>query len=108
MVAIKIAAILIFVIGAAHAVNTANWHPSCPTAIPGMLTGAAIVFFTYIGFDSVSTAAEECKQSAARYAGRDHRDARHLRGALYRGGAGADRHRELANARTPTRRSPTR
>ena len=61
MVAIKIAAILIFVIGAAHAVNTANWHPFLPHGYSGMLTGAAIVFFTYIGFDSVSTAAEECK-----------------------------------------------
>jgi APA family basic amino acid/polyamine antiporter len=61
MVGIKIAAILIFVIGAAHAVNTANWHPFLPHGYSGMLTGAAIVFFTYIGFDSVSTAAEECK-----------------------------------------------
>ena len=61
MVVIKIAAILIFVIGAAHAVNTANWHPFLPHGYSGMLTGAAIVFFTYIGFDSVSTAAEECR-----------------------------------------------
>ncbi len=61
MVAIKIAAILIFVIGAFRAVNTANWHPFMPNGFPGVLTGAAIVFFTYIGFDSVSTAAEECK-----------------------------------------------
>ncbi len=61
MVLIKIAAILIFVIGAAHAVNTANWHPFLPNGFSGMLTGAAIVFFTYIGFDSVSTAAEECR-----------------------------------------------
>ena len=61
MVAIKIAAILIFVIGAAHAVNTANWHPFLPNGFSGVLTGSAIVFFTYIGFDSVSTAAEECK-----------------------------------------------
>ena len=61
MVLIKIAAILIFVIGAGHAVNVANWHPFLPNGFSGMLTGAAIVFFTYIGFDSVSTAAEECK-----------------------------------------------
>jgi len=61
MVLIKIAAILIFVIGAGHAVNTANWHPFLPHGFSGMLTGAAIVFFTYIGFDSVSTAAEECR-----------------------------------------------
>ena len=62
MVAIKITAILIFVIGAARAVNTANWRPFVPNGFPGVLTGAAIVFFTYIGFDSVSTAAEECRR----------------------------------------------
>jgi len=62
MVLIKIAAILIFVIGAARAVNTANWHPFVPNGFSGVLTGAAIVFFTYIGFDSVSTAAEECRR----------------------------------------------
>jgi APA family basic amino acid/polyamine antiporter len=62
MVAIKVGAILIFVFGAARAVNTANWHPFMPNGFPGVLTGAAIVFFTYIGFDSVSTAAEECKR----------------------------------------------
>jgi len=61
MVIVKIAAILIFVIGASRAVNTANWTPFLPNGIPGLMTGAAIVFFTYIGFDSVSTAAEECR-----------------------------------------------
>lgn len=61
MVAIKIAAIVIFCLGAARAVNTANWHPFAPHGFPGILTGASIVFFTYIGFDSVSTAAEECR-----------------------------------------------
>jgi APA family basic amino acid/polyamine antiporter len=62
MVAIKIAAILIFVFGAAKAVDTSNWKPFAPHGFPGILTGAAIVFFTYIGFDSVSTAAEECRR----------------------------------------------
>jgi APA family basic amino acid/polyamine antiporter len=62
MVVIKIAAILLFVFGAARAVNTANWHPFLPNGFSGVLTGGAIVFFTYIGFDSVSTAAEECNQ----------------------------------------------
>src|SRR6185369_3032287 len=61
MVLIKIAAILIFVIGASRAIKTENWHPFLPNGFPGVLTGAAIVFFTYIGFDSVSTAAEECR-----------------------------------------------
>jgi APA family basic amino acid/polyamine antiporter len=62
MVVIKIAAILIFVIGAARAVDTSNWKPFAPNGFPAVLTGAAIVFFTYIGFDSVSTAAEECRR----------------------------------------------
>ena len=62
MVLIKIAAILIFVFGAARAVDTSNWKPFAPNGFPAVLTGAAIVFFTYIGFDSVSTAAEECRR----------------------------------------------
>jgi APA family basic amino acid/polyamine antiporter len=61
IVAIKIAAILAFIVGASRAVNTANWHPFMPNGFQGVLTGGAIVFFTYIGFDTVSTAAEECK-----------------------------------------------
>ena len=61
MVAIKIAAILIFCLGAASSVRPGNWHPFAPHGFPGILTGASIVFFTYIGFDSVSTAAEECR-----------------------------------------------
>jgi len=62
MVVVKIAAILLFVFGAARAVNSANWHPFLPNGFSGVLTGGAIVFFTYIGFDSVSTAAEECQR----------------------------------------------
>lgn len=61
MVAIKVGAVLIFVLGAAHAVTAAHLHPFAPNGFPGIVTGAAIVFFTFIGFDSVSTAAEECK-----------------------------------------------
>jgi APA family basic amino acid/polyamine antiporter len=62
MVVIKIAAILLFVFGAARAVNPTNWHPFMPHGFSGVLTGGALVFFTYIGFDSVSTAAEECEK----------------------------------------------
>jgi basic amino acid/polyamine antiporter, APA family len=60
MVVIKIAAILVFVFAAAGSVKPGNWHPFMPNGFSGVVTGAAIVFFTYIGFDSVSTAAEEC------------------------------------------------
>jgi APA family basic amino acid/polyamine antiporter len=62
MVLIKVTAILVFIFGAARAVNTANWHPFMPNGFSGVLTGGAIVFFTYIGFDAVSTAAEECEE----------------------------------------------
>jgi APA family basic amino acid/polyamine antiporter len=62
IVMIKIGAILVFVFGAASAVNTGHWHPFMPNGYSGVLSGGAIVFFTYIGFDSVSTAAEECKK----------------------------------------------
>jgi APA family basic amino acid/polyamine antiporter len=62
MVLLKIVAILVFVGFASRFVHTSNWHPFAPNGWPGILTGGSIVFFTYIGFDSVSTAAEECKR----------------------------------------------
>src|ERR1700720_1465224 len=61
MVLIKIIAILAFITFASKYIHPANWHPFSPNGWPGILTGGSIVFFTYIGFDSVSTAAEECK-----------------------------------------------
>jgi len=61
MVLLKIVAILVFVGFAARFIKPSNWHPFAPNGWPGILTGGSIVFFTYIGFDSVSTAAEECK-----------------------------------------------
>ena len=62
MVLFKIIAILIFVGFTMRLIHPANWHPFAPNGWPGILTGGSIVFFTYIGFDSVSTAAEECKE----------------------------------------------
>ncbi len=61
MVIIKMGAIVLFCLGAARAIHPSNWHPFMPNGFSGVLTGASIVFFTYIGFDSVSTAAEECR-----------------------------------------------
>ena len=61
MVAIKIGAILTFLVVGGMLVHPANWKPFAPSGFGGIVTGGAIVFFTYIGFDSVSTAAEECK-----------------------------------------------
>jgi APA family basic amino acid/polyamine antiporter len=60
MVLIKIGAILTFLVVGGMLVNPANWTPFAPSGFGGIVTGGAIVFFTYIGFDSVSTAAEEC------------------------------------------------
>src|SRR5438105_13691784 len=62
MVLLKIIAILVFISFASRFIHPSNWHPFAPNGWPGILTGASIVFFTYIGFDSVSTAAEECKR----------------------------------------------
>jgi len=61
MVAVKIIAILIFIIFASRYIHPSNWKPFMPNGWQGVLTGGAIVFFTYIGFDSVSTCAEETR-----------------------------------------------
>ncbi|HEY6969871.1 MAG TPA: amino acid permease [Candidatus Angelobacter sp.] len=61
MVLVKIGAILVFLVVGGMLVNKANWHPFAPSGFAGIMAGGAIIFFTYIGFDSVSTAAEEAK-----------------------------------------------
>jgi APA family basic amino acid/polyamine antiporter len=61
MVAIKLVAIFLFIVFASKYIQPTNWRPFMPNGWQGVLTGGAIVFFSYIGFDSVSTAAEECK-----------------------------------------------
>jgi len=61
VVAAKLAAILLFIgLGFRH-INPDNWKPFLPFGITGIVHGASIVFFAYIGFDAVSTAAEEVK-----------------------------------------------
>ena len=61
MVGIKLLALLLFVgVGAMH-LNPANYTPFAPNGFAGIHQGAAIVFFAYIGFDAISTAAEETK-----------------------------------------------
>ncbi len=62
MVLLKIVAILAFVIAGASFIKPTLYHPYYPNGWSGVLTGGSIIFFTYIGFDSVSTAAEECKR----------------------------------------------
>ncbi len=69
IVVAKLGVILIFILGAFRAITSANWHPFIPmnTGLSGhfgwsgVMTGAGIVFFAYVGFDAVSTAAQEAK-----------------------------------------------
>ncbi len=69
IVLVKVAVVLLFILGAARAIATANWHPFIPANTghsghfgwSGVMTGAGIVFFAYIGFDAVSTAAQEAR-----------------------------------------------
>jgi basic amino acid/polyamine antiporter, APA family len=61
MVGVKLVALVVFIVAASHYIRPVNYHPYFPNGWQGVLTGGAIVFFSYIGFDSVSTAAEECR-----------------------------------------------
>ena len=61
MVAIKLLVLAFFVAVGFFYVKPENWTPFAPNGFAGIKTGAAIVFFAYIGFDAVSTAAEEAK-----------------------------------------------
>ena len=61
MVAIKLLVLALFIIMGTQHINTANYHPFAPNGFQGIHQGAAIVFFAYIGFDAISTAAEETK-----------------------------------------------
>jgi len=61
MVAVKLLVLALFVIVGAQHVDPANYHPFAPNGFRGIHQGAAIVFFAYIGFDAISTAAEETK-----------------------------------------------
>ncbi|HEY8957206.1 amino acid permease [Chitinophaga sp.] len=60
MVALKILVILFVIVVGFFYVNKANWQPFMPNGFSGVLKGVSAVFFAYIGFDAVSTTAEEC------------------------------------------------
>lgn len=61
MVIIKLCIILLVIAVGVFYVDTDNWSPFAPNGIAGILKGVSAVFFAYIGFDAISTTAEECK-----------------------------------------------
>ena len=61
MVAVKLGVIALFVITGAFYIKPENWTPFAPNGFEGVFMGAFIIFFAYIGFDALATAAEECK-----------------------------------------------
>jgi APA family basic amino acid/polyamine antiporter len=61
MVAVKMGVIGLFVLAGAFFVKPEKWTPFAPNGFEGVFMGAFIIFFAYIGFDALATAAEECK-----------------------------------------------
>ena len=97
---IKVAVVLAFIAFGAAYINRENWEPFVPAmASPGhfgwsgIVRAAGVIFFAYIGFDAVSTAAQETKNPQRDMPIGILGSLRHLHRALHRGVAGADRHR---------------
>jgi amino acid transporter len=61
MVLIKLAVVLLVIAVGSFYVHASNWDPFLPNGIGGLLKGISAVFFAYIGFDAISTTAEECR-----------------------------------------------
>jgi APA family basic amino acid/polyamine antiporter len=61
MVVVKLAVILLVLSVGIFYVDVKNWNPFAPNGVSGVLKGVSAVFFAYIGFDAISTTAEECK-----------------------------------------------
>jgi len=61
MVVVKLCIILLVIAVGVFYVDTANWEPFAPNGAAGVLKGVSAVFFAYIGFDAISTTAEECR-----------------------------------------------
>ncbi|RQR30298.1 amino acid permease [Burkholderia sp. Bp9143] len=64
MVGLKICVVLLFILVGARHVQPENWHPFTPFGYSGVFSAAALVFFAFIGFDAVTSAAEEVKRPA--------------------------------------------
>jgi amino acid transporter len=60
MVGMKLVVLFIIVMIGVFYIDTNNWHPFLPKGAQGMLSGVSAIFFAYIGFDAISTTAEEC------------------------------------------------
>ncbi len=61
LVVVQIVAIAVFVLALLGALHPGNYHPAFPRGLHGVVTGAALVFFAYIGFDTVTVASEEAR-----------------------------------------------
>ena len=61
MVVLKLAVVVLVIVVGAFYVNPDNWNPFAPNGLGGVLAGVSSVFYAYIGFDAISTTAEECK-----------------------------------------------
>jgi basic amino acid/polyamine antiporter, APA family len=61
MVIVKLAVVLLVIFVGVFFVDTSNWNPFFPNGARGVLAGVSAVFFAYIGFDAISTTAEECR-----------------------------------------------
>lgn len=61
LVVLKLIVVAVVIAVGAFYIKPANWHPFAPHGVGGVLKGVSAVFFAYIGFDAISTTAEECK-----------------------------------------------
>ncbi|VWD19079.1 amino acid permease [Burkholderia lata] len=64
MVGLKVGVVLLFIFVGSRHVQPVNWHPFTPFGYSGVFSAAALVFFAFIGFDAVTSAAEEVKRPA--------------------------------------------
>lgn len=62
MVILKLLVLTFFIVVGLRYMNTSNWQPFMPNGLSGVASGAAVIFFAYIGFDAVSTVAEESRR----------------------------------------------